>query len=119
MSGKLLVQTLFGKSAGTVTVDASAGDLSALTALVEGHIEQYDMKSSGGTVCVEPSVYNTQKYHLKKTGTKFSCNIKIPHVKAGKDSVDVVTAIKGSFDCAWLNSQACDSVSLSYSNMKA
>ncbi|GEM_PF-5757171 len=98
MAGKLLLQTVGGKSGGLLTVDSSAGDLAALTGLMEGKYEQYDQKASGGTATAMPATLNRKKFSCGKKSDNYRCSFIIPHLKTTQNSNDVVAAVKAGFD---------------------
>lgn len=108
MARKLLLQTVGGKSGGYVNVEASTADLAALTALMEGKIEEYEEKSNGGTVAAMPAPLNSKKFSCGKRADNYRCSFTIPHLKPTKNSNDVIAAVKGSFDANYDVTATCD-----------
>ncbi len=105
---KMLMQTIGGKSAGFLIVDASAGDLAVIVGLMEGKVEQYDSKGSGGTAAPMPSVLNRKKFSCGKKDSGFRCSFTVPHLKTTKNNKDVETAVIGAFDAHWEVSTTAD-----------
>ena len=83
---------------------------------MEGAVEQYEVKASGGTYAPMPATLRGMKVSVRKQGTNYRDTFKIVHVKAAKNDKDVRAAVNGVFDASYSTSTACDYVS-SYSNM--
>ncbi len=116
MAQKVLISTVGGKSGGVTYVDCGADELAVLASLMEGKVEQYDVKSSGGTFAPMPAMMRRMKVSVRKQGSNYRETFTIPHVKASKNDAEVRNAIKGVFDAAFTTDLKCDYVS-SFSNM--
>ena len=104
----MYTQTVGGKSAGLLTVDASSADLTALEDLMEGAVEKYELKSSGGTVAAMPAVMNLKKFSCGKKSQNYRCSFKVPHLKTTKTANDVAAHVANNFDANFDVSTTCD-----------
>ncbi len=102
MALKMLMATIGGKGSGIVTVDASADDLDALKTLMEGKIEQYEAKATGGTAAPMPAHMRRFKFYVNDgTRNGYKGSFTIPHLKASKSNIDVESFCVGVFDAAY------------------
>jgi len=92
----LLRQYINGQRVQTLSVQASADDLNALKGLMEGKVEEWETKATGGTATSMPETLNTQKWVSRKG--KKSCAFRIHHINPEKDVNDIKPAIVGKFD---------------------
>jgi len=112
----LLRQYINGVRIHSVNVNASADDLNALKALMEGKIEEWDSKATGGTAIQMPEALNKQRYRVgKKVNSKTwkSCVITIHHLDPAKSDDDVENAVVGNFNANWYvddNAEYCYNV---------
>ena len=94
-------QVIKGKSVASLTVEATAGDLSSLTALLEGQVTTFDEKASGGSVAVYPLALNRKKMSCGDKTTKVSCSFTIPHAKAAARISQIESVVIGAFDASY------------------
>ena len=116
----MFLVTIGGKSAGVVSANGSADDLTALQSLIEGKVEIYDKKGEGGTsITSAPAKLNAFRFGVGKkdaTDTRVAtrASVKIPHVKVSKDFKDIRPAVVGEFDASFESSVKCDYANLYY-----
>ena len=112
----LLRQYINGAWVNTVNVQASADDLNALKTLMEGKVEEWDTKASGGTKTAMPEKLNKMRFRIGKDegfGKRESCAITLHHVDPAKDEEDVRGAVIGKFNASWnvdANAEYCDPI---------
>ena len=97
----MIRQRIGGKSVNTVNVTASAEDLTALSALLEGELTTYEMKFEGGTVAALPANMNGKKFSVGKkylSGQTRSASVYVPHIKPSKTFNEIAVAVVGVFD---------------------
>ena len=94
-------QTIKGKSVASLTIEATAGDLLALTGLLEGQITTYDEKANGGSVAVYPVELNRKKMSCGDKTTKVSCSFTIPHAKSTARISQIEAVVIGAFDASY------------------
>ena len=104
----MYTQSIGSKSVGFLMVVASAADLTVLEGLMEGKVEKYDLKSSGGTAAPMPAVLNTKKFSCGKKSQHYRCSFKVPHLKTTKTANDVFAHVVGNFDANFDVSTSCD-----------
>jgi len=109
-----LTQRIKGRTVKTVDVQASADDLTALTDLMDGEIDQYDVKSSGGTAVATPAELNQKRFSCGDKEAHLSCSFKIPHVKAGANKSDFKALVVGKFDANFISSSKATYLNLLY-----
>ncbi len=112
----LLRQYINGVRIHSVNVNASADDLNALKALMEGKVEEWETKATGGTATAMPDVLNKVRYRIGKkvgNGVRKSCVITIHHLDPAKNDDDVRNAVIGKFNANWYvdeNAEYCEPV---------
>ncbi|NPA44157.1 MAG: hypothetical protein GXO49_01345 [Chlorobi bacterium] len=92
----LLRQYFNGTRVHSLSVNATGDDLSALVGLMDGKVEQWETKSTGGTATAMPETFNTQRW-VSRSG-KQSCSFRIHHINPEKDENDVEGLIVGKFE---------------------
>ena len=92
----LLRQYFNGQRVHSLSVQASGDDLTALVGLMDGKVEQWETKATGGTATSMPETLNTQKWVSRKD--KKSCAFRIHHINPAKDEDDIEELIVGKFD---------------------
>lgn len=100
----MIKQIIGGSTLKTVYAEMSAGDLTAVQALMEGKLEIYDKKFEGGTTSAMPTVMNYLRFSVGKKVSKnvtMSGSVTVPHVKQGKSFADAKLLVVGSFDCGY------------------
>ena len=107
-------QIVKGKVVKTISVDAGADDLTALTDLMDGEIETYDEKSSGGTDIEAPAQLNRKKFSCGDKGEHLSCSFTVPHVKAGATKSDFKALVVGKFDANYISTIKATYMNLLY-----
>ena len=95
----LLRQYFNGQRVHSLSVEASADDLTALIGLMDGKVEEWETKATGGTAVAMPEKLNTQKW-VSRNG-KRSCVFRIHHIEPTKLEDDVEGLIVGKFDCGF------------------
>ena len=91
----------------TLNVQASADDLDALKGLMEGKIEEWDMKATGGTETAMPEKLNPKRFVCKKDLKK--CSFRIHHLDPNKSNVDLDSFCVGKFDVGFYDgAEKCD-----------
>jgi len=91
-------QIVKGRTVRTLDVVASADDLTALTDLMDGQVDVYDEKSSGGTDIATPAELNRKRFSCGDKSQNLSCSFTVPHVKAGANKSDFKAVVVGKFD---------------------
>ncbi len=117
----MIKQIIGGVTKKTVYAEMSAADATTLQTLMEGKLEIYDLKSSGGTVATMPSVMNYINFSAGKKVSKNvyqTASVRIPHIKQGKSFQDVRTLVVGAFDCGYESDTKCEYANLLGSNGK-
>ena len=108
-------QNVKGRTVKTIDVVASAGDLTALTDLMDGEIETYDVKSSGGTaLAVTPTEFNKKKFSCGDRDQQLSCSFSVGHVKATAGKSDFKAVVVGAFDANYESSTKATYMNLLY-----
>jgi len=100
----LLRQYINGQRVQTLSVQASADDLNALKGLMEGKIEEWETKATGGTSTAMPDDLNKMRFRIGKlgeAGSRESCAITLHHVDPAKDEDDVRNVVIGKFQASW------------------
>ena len=112
----LLRQVINGVRVNTIDVDASADDLNALKSLLEGKVEEWENKGSGGSATAMPDVLNHMKFRVGKvdeaTKVRYSALIRFHHIDPSKDSEDVKNALLGKVNADWFVSDKAEYVDL-------
>ena len=108
-------QIVKGRTVKVLDVVASAGDLTALTDLMDGEIHTFDVKSSGGTaLAVTPTELNQKRFSCGDRDQNLSCSFKVPHVKATAGKSDFKAVVVGAFDANYETSSKCTYMNLLY-----
>lgn len=96
----MLRQVINGRRVGTVVVNASGSDLMALAGLFAGKVEVYDEMFSGGTsvngIALNPYSFSVGKQNVD--GSRYSCTIRLPHLKPSKSIGDIRALVLGEFE---------------------
>ena len=111
----MIKQIIGGVTKKTVYAEMSAGDLTAVQALMEGKLEIYDKKFEGGTASAMPAVMNYLRFSVGKKVSKnvsISGSVTVPHVKQGKSFADAKVLVVGAFDSNFESDAKCE-----YSNL--
>ncbi|NOQ31681.1 MAG: hypothetical protein GQ570_11220 [Helicobacteraceae bacterium] len=77
----------------TNDIVASDADLAIVVGMMEGIIETYDEKASGGTDITTPSTMNLVKISVSRPADKLSAMVSIPHLKPTKNEKDIFAQI--------------------------
>ncbi|MFA6195657.1 MAG: hypothetical protein WC656_03320 [Sulfurimonas sp.] len=113
-------QSANDKSIKWFDITATAGDLTALEALLEGKVAKFNEVSNGGTTTTYPAKLNTKKLSCGKLTmvngkqVRVSCSFKIPHVKPSKTSIDIKAVVVGAFDADFVSTAKCEYMNLFY-----
>lgn len=107
-------QIIKGKNSNTLEVDATDADLADLEALLEGEVQKFDLKSSGGSTAPYPSTLNCKRFSCGDHTTKVSCSFNIPHAKPSAYTPDFEAVVVGAFDASFNSTVACDYMNLLY-----
>jgi len=107
-------QVVKGKTVKTINVAGTAADITALTDLMDGQIELYDEKSSGGTDVATPAQLNRKKFSCGDRSQNLSCSFTIPHVKAGATKSDFKAVVVGKFDANYITASKATYMNLLY-----
>jgi len=91
-------QVVKGRTVKTLDVTASEGDLTALTDLMDGEIQVFDSKASGGTAVATPADLNRKRFSCGDRDANLSTSFTVPHVKAGATKSDFKAVVVGAFD---------------------
>ncbi|AHJ12345.1 hypothetical protein [Sulfurospirillum multivorans] len=111
----MIKQIIGGVTKKTVYAEMSAGDLTAVQALMEGKLEIYDKKFEGGTASVMPAQMNSIRCSCGKKiskGVYQTASFSVPHITQGKSFADAKALIIGAFDAGYDIDTKCD-----YSNL--
>jgi len=108
----LLRQYINGAWVNTVNVDASADDLNALKSLMEGKIQEWETKATGGTATEMPEKLNFMSFGLGNRSQSIRCSFKLHHVDPAKNEEDVESVVLGKFDAHYQVDTKCDYVHL-------
>jgi len=112
MAVVMLRQYINGAWVNTISVDATADDLTALKSILEGKVEEWDSKASGGTKADLPDTLNPMRFAVGKDGgtyhSKKSCSFRVHHIKPDKTSEDVKTLVVGNFDARYDLDEKCE-----------
>ena len=112
----LLRQYINGQRVHTLSVQASADDLNALKSIMEGKIEEWETKATGGTATAMPDVLNKMRFRVGKyetSGSRESCAITLHHVDPAKNEDDVRNIVIGNFNASWnvdVKAEYCDPI---------
>jgi hypothetical protein len=112
----LLRQYINGQRVHSLSVQASADDLNALKSLLEGKVEEWETKATGGTAIPMPDALNKMRFRIGKNvggGDRKSCAITLHHVDPAKSDEDVRSAVIGKFNASWNvdeNAEYCDPI---------
>jgi len=104
----LLRQYINGAWVNTVNVQATSDDLNALKSLMEGRVEEWETKATGGTEAQMPEELNSMAFGLGKKSENLRCSFRLHHVDPSKDEDDIKGLIVGKFDAHWEVSTKCD-----------
>lgn len=108
-------QVILGKTVKVVDVVATAGDLTALTDLMDGEIQTFDVKSSGGVaLATTPSVLNQKRFSCGDRDQNLSCSFKVPHAKATAGKSDFKAVVVGFFDANYETASKATYMNLLY-----
>ena len=111
----LLRQYFNGQRVNTLSVEASADDLNALKGLLDGKVEEWETKATGGTATAMPETLNSQRWVARKG--KLSCAFRIHHIEPTKLEDDVDDYIIGKFDTGYYDGAVkCDEAYPIYDN---
>ena len=116
----MFVISINGESAGIVDAVATEADMDVLKGLIDGKIEVYDLKSSGGTALEKaPTELNAFKFSVGKKdalnpASADRASVKIPHVKPTKSWTDMEPTIVGAFDASFDVATKCAYATLYY-----
>jgi len=106
----MIRQIVNGKTVKTVNVNASVADLTTLKSLMDGELETWETKGSGGTPS-NPSVLNHVGFAVGKKllgGAVHSQSVFIPHLKPTKHFSDVRASVVGLWDMDFNSATACE-----------
>ena len=110
---KQMVKGLYRQS----TIDINAGDLAALSSIMEGEISQYAHFASGGTDVATPQTMRSMKIGVSRQPDGLSATVTLKHIKAGKHVNDVF-AHKAIFDADYKSSLAANKIRMIYQGVK-
>ena len=112
----LLRQYIDGVRVQSLHIQASDDDLTALKGLLEGKVEEWESKATGGSKADLPDVLNTMKFRIGKIqaeGTRDSCAFTVHHLDPAKSEDDVRSVVIGKFNASWNvedNAEYCDPI---------
>jgi len=87
--------------------------------LLEGKVEEWETKATGGTATTKPSVFNMMKFACGKNGKpRYSCAFTLRHVDSSKDDQDVKSLVIGAFDADWVTTEKAEYCRLIDNNSK-
>jgi len=113
----LLRQYFNGIRVNSLSVQGSSDDLDALKSLMDGKVEEWETKATGGSAAALPEILNTQKWVSRKGS--LSCSFKIHHIDPNKNILDVQKAIKTKFDVGFYEGAVKnDEAYVTYNNTK-
>jgi len=113
----LLRQYINGARVHTLNVIAGADDLDALKSLMEGKVEEWETKATGGTSTAMPAVLNRFKFRIGKVkgfSSRESCAFTLHHLDPAKNDDDVRNVVVGKFYASWNTAdkaEYCDPIS--------
>lgn len=98
-------------------IDINAGDMAALSSIMEGEISQYAYFASGGTDAPMPQVMRSMKIGVSRKPDGLSATLTLKHIKAGKHVNDVF-AHKANFDADYKSTLAANGIRMVYQGVK-
>jgi hypothetical protein len=104
----LLRQYINGSWVNTVNVQASAGDLDALKGLMEGKVQEWETKATGGTATTMPEKLNTMVFGIGNKDQEIRCSFRLHHVNPAKTNTDIEGIVIGNFDAHYAVDTKCD-----------
>jgi len=114
----MLKQIFNNKTVATLDLGATVADEAVISALLEGQIDTYTSKSTGGVeiaypVTPSPLVFTVGKKYPNKVYK--SATVRISHAKALQTSTDLLAVTVGAFDENLVSSTKCDYCTTQYS----
>ncbi|MCX6051300.1 MAG: hypothetical protein NTZ60_02195 [Campylobacterales bacterium] len=111
----IIAQKANGKSIKWFQLDATAGDVADLQALLEGEVTLFNEESRNGTAgSVTPTDFNRKKFSVGKHGAGLSCSVTVPHVKLTAKINNIEAVVIGAFDATFEVATACDYMNYLY-----
>jgi len=110
----LLRQYVNGNWVNTISVQASADDLNALKSLLEGKVQEWETKATGGTSAPMPEDLNPMRFGLGNRDQDIRCSMRLHHVDPAKKESDVKTIVVGNFDAHYQSTTKADYCHLIY-----
>lgn len=110
----LLRQYINGNWVNTINVQASADDLTALKSLLEGKVEEWESKATGGTATAMPDTLNPMHLGVGNKDQNIRCSVRLHHVDPAKDEDDIKGLVVGKFDAHYAVTTKADYCHLIY-----
>jgi len=107
-------QIVKGKTFKTLDVLASADEITTLKELMDGQVEEYDVKTSGGSDITTPAQLNRKRFSCGDKSQNLSCSFIVPHVKAGTSKNDLKSFVIGAFDASYISTTKATYLNLLY-----
>ena len=110
----MLKQIINGKTVATLYIEGSQADMDALKGLLEGRVDEYKLKASGGTAAPLPNKLNSKRFSVGKFDGRYpiSCAFRLHHLPTQKNEEDVKGAVLGKFDAHYGVSSPCEYVNM-------
>ncbi len=109
-----ITQKIKGKSVKFLNVDATAGDIAELQAILAGEISTFDQKSTGGAVAPYPLKLNRKKFSVGNKTNKLSCSFTVPHLKDNVYTPAIEAVVINAFDASFESTIKATHTSLLY-----
>ncbi|MDO8454077.1 MAG: hypothetical protein Q7S59_05855 [Sulfurimonas sp.] len=109
-----ITQKIKGKNVKFLNVDATAGDVAELQAILAGEVSTFDKKSEGGSVAPYPLALNRKKFSCGNKSLKLSCSFTVPHMKESVYTPAVEAVVIGAFDASFESTAKATHTSLLY-----
>jgi len=101
----MIKQVINGRNVHSIYAE---GEIDELKSILEGKIEEYKEKASGGKEVAHPDKLNSVRFRLKKDFK--STSMKIHHIDPAKFASDLISSITGKFDASYKLDVKCDTV---------
>lgn len=111
-----IVNTCKGEYA-SCDVVASAADITAVTALMEGVVSIFEEASTGGTDCATPAKLRTFKFGVNRKIDKLGTTVTIKHTKSTKNEIDIF-GHKALFDANFESAAQATGIRMIYGGVR-
>lgn len=105
----MIKQIINGKGLKTITANMSTADATALSAILAGKLQVWDLMAEGGTA-VTVANPNYIRFAVGKKGisSRQSASVYVPHMKNTKTLSDIESAVIGLWDADFQTALKCE-----------